>query len=61
MGHAEHLNLPEDFSRLILQTAIVEERCAEMLSCLFQGGSVTVGPDGKLMLVSKEILDKMFE
>lgn len=46
-------NLPEPFARRILEAAIAEERSAEMLECLFDGGSVTVDAGtGQLVLLS---------
>lgn len=43
-------------AREILYQAIREDRAGEFLDCLFNGGSATVGADGKLCLASSEEL-----
>jgi len=46
-------DIPESFARQILELAIAESRAAEMLECLFDGGSVTVDANsGRLCLVN---------
>jgi len=45
--------IPESFARRILELAIAEGRAAEMLECLFDGGSVTVdASSGRLCLMN---------
>lgn len=51
--------VPEDLARAILAAAIVEGRCGELLDCLFEGGSATVDPAGKLCLLSGDALKAM--
>lgn len=44
--------IPEPFARTILQTAINEGKAAALLECLFAGGTVTIDPDTrKLVLI----------
>ena len=46
-------DIPESFARRILELAIAEGRAAEMLDCLFDGGSVTVdASSGRLCLMN---------
>jgi len=46
-------SIPESFARRILELAIAEGRAAEMLECLFDGGSVTVDANsGRLCLMN---------
>lgn len=46
----------EEAGKLIFQAAINESRCEELLLALFDGGSATVGDDGKLVIASAEQL-----
>ena len=46
------MRLPESLARAILQAALNEDRAAELLECLFEGGSATVDRSGKLILAS---------
>lgn len=41
----------ERMARLIFQAAIDEGRCAELLDALFDGGTATVSPNGKLVII----------
>lgn len=34
-------------------------RCGELLECLFEGGSATVDPSGKLVLASADLIAQM--
>lgn len=44
--------LPEGMAREIFEAAIAEDRCGELLGCLFEGGSATVDAGtGKLVLL----------
>lgn len=53
-------DIPESLARAILTAAINEERCSEMLMCLFNGGSATVDPvTGKLLLASAKQLQAL--
>lgn len=50
-------SIPEDLAAGILRVAIAEGRAGELLDCLFEGGSVTVDPyTRKLVLVTAEQL-----
>jgi hypothetical protein len=50
----------ETLARAIFMQAIREERCAELLHCLFDGGSATVDAvTGKLVVVSSDQLAAM--
>jgi len=50
--------MEESFARGLLMLAIRDNRCAEMLECLFDGGSVTIDMNtGKLMLIPKSVID----
>lgn len=51
--------LPESFAARIMVTAVKEGRAAELLACLFDGGSATVDPDGRLCLASAAMLDDL--
>lgn len=51
--------MDENFAAFILLAAIREGRAAELLTCLFEGGSATVDPDGKLVLASSDILKQL--
>ena len=51
---------PEYLARAIFQAAINEERCAELMDCLFDNGSATVdAKTGKLVLASEDMLRQM--
>lgn len=51
------LDVPELVARRILGAAIAEDRCAELLNCLFDGGSATVdAATGNLVLVTADQL-----
>ena len=53
--------IPESFARGIFERAIREERCAEVLSCLFDGGSVTIDPlTDKIVLATFDQLEQLF-
>lgn len=49
--------MPEGFARAILMAAIKENRSAELLECLFDGGSATVD-NGTLVLATADMLDQ---
>lgn len=50
----------EDVARRILEQAITEQRCAELLSCLFEGGSATIDAgSGRLVLVAGDQLSAL--
>jgi len=54
--------ISEAFARAIFLTAIREQRCSEMLECLFDGGSATVDArTGKLCLATAEQLAQMIQ
>lgn len=42
--------------KAICRAALAQDRCGELIECLFDGGSATVGPDGLLVLVPAEAL-----
>lgn len=44
--------LTESYAAAILQTAIRDKRAAELLACLFEGGSCTLMASGELLLIS---------
>ena len=52
----ERKSVIETIAKMILVTAIQEERCGELLDCLFEGGSATVDSKGKLVLVDGSAL-----
>ena len=43
--------IPETVAKQIFEAAIREERCAELLATLFDGGSAAVNPDGSLTII----------
>jgi len=45
----------------IFQVAINQGRAAELLTCLFEGGSATVDPKGDLVLASSDILQQLMD
>lgn len=46
-------DIPEAWARTVFQRAIDEGRCAEVLECLFDGGSVTIDAEtGRIALAS---------
>jgi len=50
----------EAMARRILLAAIDENRCAELMDCLFDGGSATVDArTGKLVLISGGALRRL--
>lgn len=52
----------EALAKRILLTAIAEGRAAELLECLFEGGSATVdATTGKLMLATADQLAALFK
>lgn len=46
-------------ARRILHAALDEQRAAELLQCLFNNGSATVDPDGKLVLATIDVLNQI--
>lgn len=47
-------------ARLVFIAALVEDRCGELMQALFDGASATVDHStGKLVIVSKEMLDQL--
>lgn len=44
----------EELARQIFQQAIAENRCAEVVQCMFDGGSVTIDASGQLAFISGE-------
>lgn len=46
----------ETIAKMILVTAIQEERCGDFLDCLFDGGSATVDHKGHLVLIDGKTL-----
>lgn len=52
--------MDEATARRIFEAAITGQRCAETLECLFDGGSVTVDPDGNLVLLRGDALADLF-
>lgn len=49
----------ESMSRAIFQVAISEQRCAELWDCLTEGGSATVDPvTRKLVLCPRSFLEE---
>lgn len=52
--------MSEEFARAILLAAVRENRCAELLTTLFDGGSVTIDRDGRLVFASAADLDSLF-
>lgn len=60
MGTTPDGPISEAFARRIFRQAIIEGRAAELLDCLFDGGSVTVDPvTGKLVLATEDMLKQM--
>lgn len=54
--------ITEDYARRILLKAIAEDRAAELLNCLFDGGSVTLDAmTGNLSFASKDMLRQMWD
>jgi hypothetical protein len=52
--------MPESFARIILETAIKENKAAALLECLFEGGSATVDAvTRKLVLISPGMLQAL--
>lgn len=43
----------------LFQTAINKGQAGELLECLFDGGSATVDPDGKIVMVTESMLNQM--
>lgn len=57
---SEQQPMPEPLSRAILEAAIREGRAGELLWCLFNGGTCTVDPETrKLVLITGEMLDEV--
>lgn len=55
------LDLPEGVARRIVEAALTESRCAELLVCLMDGGSATVDHGtGRLVTVSGDLLGQMW-
>jgi hypothetical protein len=55
---SEH-DINEVLARRIFDQAIIEERCAELLEALFDGGSATVDlTTGRLVIVSADLLNQ---
>jgi hypothetical protein len=53
-------DLPESWCRQIVVAALSEERCAELLECLIEGGSCTLDAATKrLVLVSGKQLQQL--
>ena len=48
--------ITEAFAVRLFNQAIAERRAAELLECLFDGGSATIQPDGKIALASADQL-----
>lgn len=46
----------ETIAKMILVTAIREERCGDLLDCLFDGGSATLDHKGHLILIDGKTL-----
>lgn len=46
-------------ARLIFEQAIKENRCGELLTCLFEGGSATVQPGVGLVLLDADGLAEL--
>ncbi len=60
MNEPNYKLMPEPLARAILRAAINEGRAAELLDCLFDGGSATVDAvTGQLVLASSDILKKL--
>lgn len=54
------LDLSEGVARRIVEAALAETRCAELLICLMDGGSATVDHGtGRLVTVSADLLSQM--
>ena len=49
----------EIFASRILIAAMRENRAAELLDCLFNGGSATVDRQGKLTLASADVIAQL--
>ena len=50
--------LPEAVARHICHTAMLEDRCAELLECLMEGGAVTVDRiTGAMVLITADQLE----
>jgi hypothetical protein len=54
-----HQGLSEAYAARILTKAVVDGRSAELLDCLFDGGSVTIDPEGRLCLATREQLEAL--
>ncbi len=48
--------LPEHSARRILETAIAEQRASELLEALFDGGTASVSPGGRLVILPADQL-----
>lgn len=54
--------IPEQFAAQIFQKAIADGRAAELLECLFDGGSVTIDSQtGDLVMVTVSMLAQLGE
>lgn len=51
--------MSEEMAKAILEAAIREHRCAEFMDCLFEGGSATVDPQGRLVLASGDVIAQL--
>lgn len=45
----------------LFMTAITKRRAAELLTCLFEGGTGTVNPEGELILIPGDALSAWAE
>lgn len=50
----------DDIAGALFSIAIDTGRAGELLQCLFDGGSATIDPDGRLVLASADDLGSMF-
>lgn len=51
--------MTEHLAAAILLAAVEEGRSAELLDCLFNNGSATVDPEGKLVLATNDTLQQL--
>lgn len=59
MGESQ---VTEPWARSIMEAAIREDRCAEVLNCLFDGGSVTIdAATGRIALATADQLASLWE
>jgi hypothetical protein len=57
---ADDPRIPESWAKRILLIAVKQDRAAELLECLFDGGSVTLDQAGGLILLDGKELAKLY-